>query len=1020
MNIRGIIASATAILALSVPAAFGEVIIDGYWPDPDDEDLAAMPLSRRQRFGVSAYDGADYGADLTYGWSFDYYDAEGGLCQYVLGDYENDDEILFDPSDTTVFCGAGTYEIRCEIGVIGGAETITQSWTAIVVDDSGPVEVSSVDELRSAVNSARADRPVEIHVAPGTYNLSSELRVWSNTKLLLDPGATIKYTGPAGYPILRGSHFDENGNQCYETSGNCPHGGYGQCSNVVIRGGTWNRNSPKEDNSNVFIFRHASGIELSDMTVTKCSNHYFNLSGSENVIVSNVVFSSPVKYTGSDPDFWGKFGVGDADRYKTIEAIHLDAITKGGEPNCLPRDGTPCRNVKVVDCDFIGVFAGVGTHHVAKGADPVGKRATGIEIRDCTFENLQSFAVYCFGYDNARIVDNAVVGGAGLLIVEDSTCTATGNAASGGNHNTVQVGNGSTATLTGNTLENAGMAAIRVIGASTATAKNNTIKTPATMGLSAAEGSVLKASGNTITGAKQHGVYVNAATASLTSNKIASPVQAGIRGDAKAKITATSNTISGAGTYGITLGGASKLVATGNTIKSPKKYGIILDSCAASTVSDNTITGAGSVAIRLNKTKGSTVSGNTVTTTAATCDGILLDTCATGTVSGNTVTKTGGFGIRILGTKSVPATVSVTGNTVSTGAAAKGYADIRLGDYCQKCKVSGNYLANKKYTVSSTGTTGNKYAPAATALSSLVRSADATKMTATWKKQKYADGYQLQWADNKSFTGAKTATVNGAATVSKAIAGLAKKKRYWVRIRTFDKISGPVCYSAWSPALTALPSWAMGTFTGYAVVKGQPGTATMKIANTGAVSGSLSIGGSVAKFSAADLTSWDGKSFTVKFAVTVGAKTWKPTYAIAAATGAQTIGIAKISVANYVSEMSQNLSLLSASGKLAPLVGKSWKLTSATAGAELGEGDALTIKLAAGDKLSWSGTIGGVAVSGSSPCAMRTATASGTSVVYAAKVPICIPSADYYRLAVCKITRTKAGACSAKWTFGGF
>lgn len=1019
MNIRGIIASA-AVLALSVQASFGAVVIDSCWPAPDYESLDAMLLSEELALGVYAYDDEDDWAELTYSWSFDYDDGSGVVDHYDLDD--DGYEIVFEPANANRFPGAGTYVFACEVGVGTTNATASQIWQITVVEDPTSVEVATVTQLQHALEGVKyGTGPTEIHVAAGTYSLGEELRIWSNTKLLLDPGATIKYTGPAGYPILRGSHFDENGQPCLETSGSCSHGGYGQCSNVVIRGGTWNRNSAKTDNSNVFIFRHASGIEISDMTVTKCSNHYFNLSGSENVVVSNVVFTSPVKYTGgtAGDDFWGKFTPGDADRYKTIEAIHLDAITKGGEPNCQPRDGTPCRNVQVVDCDFVGVFAGVGTHHVAKDAVPESPRATGIEVRDCTFESLQSFAVYCFGYENARIEDNAVVGGAGLLIVEDSTCTATGNAASGGNHNTIQVGNGSTATITGNTLENAGMAAVRVIGGSTAVVKKNTIKTPATMGLSAAEGSVLKASGNTITGAKQHGVYVNAATAALASNKIVSPVQAGIRGDAKAKITASSNTISGAGTYGITLGGASKLVATGNTIKSPKKYGIILDSCAASTVSDNTITGAGSVAIRLNKTKGSTVSGNTVTTTAATCDGILLDTCATGTVSGNTVTKTGGFGIRILGTKSVPATVSVTGNTVSTGAAAKGYADIRLGDWCQKCKVAGNYLANKKYTVSSTGTTGNKYAPAATKLASLVRSTDA-KMAATWKKQKYAAGYQLQWADNKSFAGAKTATVSGAATVSKAIGSLSKKKRYWVRIRTYDKISGKTCYSAWSPALAALPSWAMGTFTGYAVVKGQPGTATMKIANTGAVSGSLSIGGSVAKFSAADLTSWDGKKFTVKFAVTVGAKTWKPTYAISAATGAQTIGIAKISVANYVSEMSQNLSLLSASGKLAPLVGKSWKLTSATAGAGLGEGDALTIKLAAGDKLSWSGTIGGVAVSGSSPCAMRTATASGTSVVYAAKVPICIPSANYYRLAVCKATRTKAGACSAKWSFGDF
>lgn len=895
---------------------------------------------------------------------------------------------------------------------------LSAAFAAVAAADS--VDVSSVAELQDALALVRnGSGPLEIRVAAGTYPVSQALRIWSGTTLLLDPGAIVKFTGSDDDAILRGSHFDEWGEPCYETSGSCPHGGYGQCRDVTVRGGVWDRNSKSTSNSSAFVFRHASGIKISDLTVTRCCNHFVNVSGSENVIVSNVVFSTAVKYTGKDPVFWGEFAQGDPSRYKTIEALHLDSLTNGGEPGSAPLDGTPCRNVLAVDCTFKGVFAGVGTHHTAKGAVPATERAEGIEIRGCSFENLQSFAVYCFGYEDAFIADNTVTGGAGLVTTGDATCTLTGNVATGGNHNTIQIGDGSSATIVGNTLKNAGMAAVRVIGGSTAVVKKNTITTPTTHGLSAAEGSVLKATGNTITGTKQHGVYVNGATATLSGNKIVSPLQVGIRGDGKAKITADGNTISGAGTYGMTLNGASKIVATGNTITSPKKYGILLDACAASTISGNTITGAGSVGIRLNKTKGSTVSGNTVTKTAAGCDGILLDTCATGTVSGNTVAKTGGFGIRALGTKAVPATVSVTGNVVSTGAIDNGYVDIRLGDWCRKCKVSGNYLVNGKYTVSSTGTAGNKYAPAATKMVSLVRTTDA-KMAAKWKKQKYAAGYQVQWADNKGFKYAKTATVGKPAAVSKAIGKLAKKKRYWVRVRTFDTITGTACFSAWSPAFTALPPWASGTFTGYAVVGGVPGTLTMKIANTGAVSGSLSAGGAVSKFSAADLASWNGKAFALKFAVTVGGKTWKPTYSVSAAAGVQKIGLAKSSAANFVSEASQNLSLLSASGKLSPLVGKSDTITSSTAGSGLGARDKLTLTFAAGDKVSWKGTIGGVAVSGSSPCAMRTATASGTSVVYAAKVPICIPSAKYNRLAVCKITRTKAGACSAKWSFGGF
>lgn len=878
------------------------------------------------------------------------------------------------------------------------------------------VEVHSEAELSSALRSASAFAPTEIYVASGTYEISSPLRIWSGTTLTLADDATIVYTGGGDEPILRGSHFDEYGYACYETSpGSCWHGGYGQCHDVVVQGGTWNRNSKKTDNTNIFIFRHASDITIRNMVVKNCSNHYFNLSGSRNVTISNVKFQSPVKYTGSNPDFWGKFAVGDNDRYKTIEAIHLDAITKGGEPSGYPIDGTPCKNVKVINCDFKDVFSGVGTHHVSEG-----EYGENIRVENCRFSNLQSFAIYCFGYKKAVFSGNVSTGGAGLITVEDANCTICGNnKVSDGFHNAIQIGGGAVATIDANKISNAGMAAIRLLGAATATVTDNTIDAPATMGLSAAEGSSLTASGNAITSAGQHGVYVNAAKATLKGNTIITPSEAGIRGDAKAKITAENNIISSAGTYGITLSGGSSITAKGNTISSPANYGIILDSCAASSITGNKITSSGSVGIRLNKTKGSTISKNTINGTSAMCDGILLDTCATGTVSGNKVSGTGGFGIRILGTAATPASITVSGNTVSTGALASGYHDIRLGDNCRKCKVSGNYLGNAKYSVSSTGTSGNKYEPPATSLVSLVRKSNAA-MSAKWKKQTYAAGYQIQWADNKNFKKAKTLTVSKMSTASKSISGLAKKKRYWLRIRTFDNLSGSVCFSPWSKAMAALPAWAMGTFSGYAVVKGNPGLATMSIENTGAVSGTLSIGGKASSFSASDLASWNGKAFTLKFSVKVGGKTFKPTFSIVQGGVAQTIGVAKIAVKNFKSEMPQSIPLVSKSGKLAKLVGKSFAFNSATANSGLSGSNAITIVFSQDDVAAWQGLVNGRSVSGTSPCTMGSAVKKGTSVVYSAKIPICIPSIGYNRLVVCKVTRKKSGACSVKWSLNAF
>lgn len=77
----------------------------------------------------------------------------------------------------------------------------------------------------------------------------------------------------------------------------------------------------------------------------------------------------------------------------------------------------------------------------------------------------------------------------------------------------------------------------------------------------------------------------------------------------------------------------------------------------------------------------------------------------------------------------------------------------------------------------------------------------AKKMTVNWKKNAKASGYQIQYSMNRKFAkGNKTVNITKAATVSKVIAGLAKGKTYYVRIRTFKKAGKAKYWSAWSTA----------------------------------------------------------------------------------------------------------------------------------------------------------------------------------------------------------------------------
>ena len=75
--------------------------------------------------------------------------------------------------------------------------------------------------------------------------------------------------------------------------------------------------------------------------------------------------------------------------------------------------------------------------------------------------------------------------------------------------------------------------------------------------------------------------------------------------------------------------------------------------------------------------------------------------------------------------------------------------------------------------------------------------------TAKWKKQSKANqkkfnGYQIRYSTSAKMSGAKYVTA-AKSSKSKKIKGLAKKKKYYVQVRTYTKSKGVTYYSKWSP-----------------------------------------------------------------------------------------------------------------------------------------------------------------------------------------------------------------------------
>ena len=73
-------------------------------------------------------------------------------------------------------------------------------------------------------------------------------------------------------------------------------------------------------------------------------------------------------------------------------------------------------------------------------------------------------------------------------------------------------------------------------------------------------------------------------------------------------------------------------------------------------------------------------------------------------------------------------------------------------------------------------------------------------MMLKWTRVKSAAGYQIVIAKNKKFTRAKK--IVNARTYKKTVTRLAKKTRYYVKVRAYKKVNGKNYYGAFSTVKT--------------------------------------------------------------------------------------------------------------------------------------------------------------------------------------------------------------------------
>lgn len=79
------------------------------------------------------------------------------------------------------------------------------------------------------------------------------------------------------------------------------------------------------------------------------------------------------------------------------------------------------------------------------------------------------------------------------------------------------------------------------------------------------------------------------------------------------------------------------------------------------------------------------------------------------------------------------------------------------------------------------------------------------QITVKWKRNKKAEGYQIQYAAKKDFSDGRKVNISGGKSVKKSISKLKKNKTYYIRIRSYVRSSGEY-FSPWSKKMRINPA----------------------------------------------------------------------------------------------------------------------------------------------------------------------------------------------------------------------
>lgn len=529
------------------------------------------------------------------------------------------------------------------IGISMPAETEAATKTVMITSEN----YKNGKGVQEALNLQKGETPaytnLKVVLKPGNYYITSPLIVYSNT--------SIEATGATIYYVWADKAKKENARAPILANYCVGAGGYSGAGNISVNGGTWDfQGKAGQGNYGVtmeaFRFMHGSNFRFTNLTMRNLyHSHFLTIEGVRQVVVQGCVFRDFVAITARK------------------EAIHIDCMHNSSmAPSSQEKtvyDDTICNDIKVMNCSFINVPRGMGTHIAVAGLYP-----SNITIMNNSFSYITYEAIKAYHYKNIQISGNQIQNsGCGIKVYLYAN-PANNDKDEEGNANYL-------ATLRGVKTE-ANPANLNV------TISNNRIQT--TTGLK-------NGYGIRVAGCKERivsGVKISGNSVTPTEIAMASTSLAGIYVDYGNQVQITGNRIIKGGKTGIHVAESSNVNIQGNVVTASSSNGIVAQNCNVVFVAGNAVNASAKRNIYIKTVLQAKITGNRVSNDrlggivaskastgywiaenlvrASRKNGIVVNDSPQGTIWKNTIKSAAKVGIHVVKSDNT----SVLGNTVSS------------------------------------------------------------------------------------------------------------------------------------------------------------------------------------------------------------------------------------------------------------------------------------------------------------------------------------------------------------------